>query len=153
MTIFNIIEKVEAGRTVILSKPTRTMLLIDDDASILRVFKRIFEKKGYSVATAESGKEAEAKLAENSFDATLLDLKLPDMNGVDLLPLMQKTAPDMVRIVITGLSNEENALEAEEKGADAFLPKPVKPEILLDVLERKFKEKNIYKLDLLITTL
>jgi DNA-binding NtrC family response regulator len=118
------------------------MLVIDDDRAILKVFTRIFEKRGYSVSTAETGREAEKKLAEKNYDATLLDIRLPDMDGTDLLPLMQEIAPNMVKIVITGLAEAENYHEAGRKGADVFLSKPVEPEILLDVLDRKLKEKK-----------
>jgi len=118
------------------------MLLVDDDIAILKAFRRIFEKNGYSVATAETGKEAEEKLEKNGYDATLVDLRLPDMNGVDLLPFMQEIAPNMVKIVISGLPQLEKSCRIAEQKADAFLPKPVEPELLLKVLDRKLKEKS-----------
>ncbi len=127
---------------MVSAKRNRTLLVIDDDISILRVFKRIFEKQGYDVVTASSGKEAKSRLVENSFDATLMDLTLPDMNGAELLPLMDKLAPNMVRIVISGLSAEENVSDIRKKGADAFLSKPVQPETLSSILEDKLREKK-----------
>ncbi len=125
-----------------LVEPKRTTLLIDDDKAILKVFRRIFEKNGYAVATAETGKEAEEKLEQNEYDATLVDLRLPDMNGTDLLPVMQEIAPKMVKIVITGLPQLDTSCRIAEQEADAFLSKPVEPELLLKVLDRKLKEKN-----------
>ncbi len=127
---------------MMLSEQKRTLLVVDDDDSILRVFKRIFEKNGYTVFIAHSGKEAEVQLEVNSFDAALFDLKLQDMNGKDLLPLMNKTDPEMVRIAITGLPDSENVVEEAKQGADVFLTKPVKPETLLRILETKLKMKN-----------
>ena len=106
------------------------------------MFSRIFERKGYFVATAETGKEAEEKLSKHDYDATLVDVRLPDMNGADLWPLMQEIAPKMVKIGITGLPTAESACQAAKNGADAFLSKPVEPEILLNVLEIKLKEKG-----------
>ena len=116
------------------------MLVIDDDESILRVFRRIFEKKGYTVVTAQTGREAQEKLAEYSFDVTLVDLTLPDMNGAELLPKMRKSAPNMVKIVLTG-SATETASNVLEKGADLLFEKPVQPQVLIDLLEEKLKEK------------
>jgi len=124
------------------SAPRHSMLVIDDDEGILKVFRRIFEKKGYSVATAQTGKEAKEKLIGSDYDVTLVDLTLPDMNGADLLPGMKKKSPRMVRIVITGLSSEEKD-QTLEKGADVFLEKLVHPQVLIDLLEEKLKEKSL----------
>ncbi len=128
--------------SMILIEHRRSLLVIDDDESILRVFRRIFEKNGYVVFTAQSGKEAEEKLEENCFDATLFDLKLPYMNGTDLLPFMMKTDPDMVKIALTGLPESDIAVEEVKRGVDAFLSKPVKPETLLTVLETELKHRK-----------
>ena len=120
-----------------LAQSKRTMLVIDDDRAILRSFSRIFEKKGYFVS-----KEAQEKLSKQTYDATLVDIKLSDMNGADLLPFMREIAPNMVKIVISGLPSFEIAYQAAVNGADAFLSKPVHPEILFEVLDRKLKEKG-----------
>ncbi len=64
------------------------------------------------------------------------------MEGIDLLPRMQETAPNMVKIVFTGLSSYEKSAETARKSADAFLVKPVSPETLLNILEEKLKSKN-----------
>jgi DNA-binding NtrC family response regulator len=125
-----------------LTKEKRSMLVIDDDASILRTFSRIFEKNGYNVATAKTGKEAQEKLERSGFDATLLDLRLSDMSGIDLLQKIHKTAPKMVKIVLTGMPNDENISQASAKGADIFLAKPVRPELLLALLEEKLNNKR-----------
>ncbi len=125
-----------------IPKPRRSMLVIDDDVSILRVFSRIFERNGYAVATAQTGKEAQEKLVAHNYDVTLVDLTLPDMNGADLLPEMKKTAPNMVKIILTGLSIE-NAPHVLEKGADVFLEKPVQPQYLIALLEEKLKQKRV----------
>jgi DNA-binding NtrC family response regulator len=126
---------------MILVKPKLNILIIDDDRTILRVFKRILENRGYNVATAETGKQAQEQLKTHSYAAALIDLKLPDMEGTDLIPRMQQVAPQMMRIVITGMPYAESAQNATETGADFFLEKPVKPEILIAVLEKGLKEK------------
>jgi DNA-binding NtrC family response regulator len=125
-----------------LSQQKTAILVIDDDDSILRAFKRIFERNGYLVCTAQTGKEAAKQLEVNSFDAALFDLKLQDMNGKDLLPLMAKTHPEMVTIALTGLPDYENVAEEAKRGTDVFFTKPVKPETLLNVLEAKLKTRK-----------
>ena len=118
----------------------RTMLVVDDDEGILRVFRRIFERKGYQVSTAKTGKDAEKMLAAHNYDVALVDLTLPDMSGDELLLRMKGKSPETVKIVITGLSHE-NALKVIEDGADAFLEKPVQPEFLINLLEDMLKRK------------
>jgi len=66
----------------------KSILVIDDDASILRVFTRVLEKRGFLVATAKSGREAWEKVRTKSFDATLIDVGLPDMDGTELMRRM-----------------------------------------------------------------
>jgi two-component system response regulator HydG len=127
---------------MILAEQKPSMLVIDDDVAILRMFKRIFEKNGYEVVTAETGKEGQEKLQQHCYVATLVDLRLPDMNGIDLLPRLEEVDPAMVKVVITGMPTSDNACKAAQKGADIFLAKPVQPEVLLNVLEIKLKEKK-----------
>jgi DNA-binding NtrC family response regulator len=117
----------------------KTILLIDDDKSILRVFTRVFEKKGYVVVAVETGKKALDQIKQCHFDAALIDARLPDMEGTELLPKIQETSPNAVKIVFTGSPTLELA-GGVNKSIDAFLVKPVKPEIVLEILEEKFKK-------------
>jgi DNA-binding NtrC family response regulator len=118
----------------------KTILLIDDDQSILRVFTRVFEKKGYAVVVAENGKDAIEKINHNHFDAALIDVRLPDMEGTDLIPIIQKTSPDAVKIIFTGSPTVELA-GGLNNGLDAFLVKPVNPAIVLEIFDEKFKKE------------
>ena len=120
----------------------RKILIIDDDRAILRVFTRVLNRKGYFVATAETGEEAWEKLTMNRYDAALIDVKLPDMEGTDLLPLMLEIAPKMLKIVYTGFAVLGNSNEFTKKGVDAFLVKPVNPETLLNILQEKLTGKS-----------
>jgi DNA-binding response OmpR family regulator len=119
------------------SKPS--ILIIDDDTAILRTFTRIFQRKGYCVSVAERGKEAVEKLSRNSYDVALIDLRLPDMEGTELFPLIQNTSPRTLKIMLTGKMLMTNSIE----GADVLLKKPIQPEQLLSVIECKLKDKNI----------
>lgn len=124
-----------------MTETKRTILIIDDDKAILRVFTRLFEKKGYGVVAAETGREAIEKLEANSYDAALIDIRLPDMEGTDLLPIIQHRTPKTVKIVVTGSPTHENCARATEEGADAFVGKPVNPDVLLNILEEKLADR------------
>lgn len=118
------------------------VLIIDDDVSILRTFTRVLERKGFSVATARTGREAWEKLKSKSYDAALIDVRLPDMEGTDLLRRMSALVPRMAKIVFTGSPLMEREFETAKTGADAFLLKPVNPELLLTILEEKLTVKR-----------
>jgi DNA-binding NtrC family response regulator len=117
----------------------KTVLVVDDDKSILRTFTRILQRAGYSTETAENGKEALDKIQARTYDAALIDVVLGDSNGLDLLPKIEENSPKTVKIVVTGSDSTENRDEACRNGADAYMTKPVNPEMLLDVFAKKVK--------------
>lgn len=123
----------------------KTVIVIDDDKSILRTLTRVLQKGGYEIDSAGTGKEAIEKLSGQSYDVALIDIKLPDMDGTDLLVMMQENLSNAVKILITGLSLVDSGAEIIEKGADACLLKPVKPEDLLSMIEEKLKGKKSRK--------
>ena len=118
------------------------IIVIDDDKSILRTFTRILQKSGYEIDVAETGKEALEKTRKKTYDLALIDIRLPDMDGTDLLIKMQRTMRDAIKIMITGFPSLETGVKALDEGADAYLVKPVKPEELLALIEEKFRAKE-----------
>jgi DNA-binding NtrC family response regulator len=120
-----------------LRETCRTVLLIDDDKSILRTFSRILQRAGYKTETAESGTEALPKIQEHCYDIALIDIVLGDSSGLDLLPKIEEASPKTIKIVVTGADTTERRSEAHKNGADAYLTKPVNPETLLSVFEEK----------------
>ena len=108
----------------------KRILVVDDDAGILRVFKSILQKEGYSVETAETGKVALGKIVKERFNVYLIDVRLPDMEGTDLL-LKIPNEHGTVKIIITGFSTDDVGKRAADYGADNFLVKPVKAEELI----------------------
>jgi two-component system NtrC family response regulator len=124
----------------------KNILLVDDDKSILRILTRILQKQGYSVRTAETGREAEEMINSQSFDLALIDVKLPDTDGLDLLQKIQVTKPSMVKIILTGFASMDNGIKALNSGAGAYLVKPVEPTELLKVLKEKFEEQSRTKI-------
>jgi DNA-binding response OmpR family regulator len=125
-----------------LNNSKKRVIVIDDDKSILRTFTRILQKNGYEIDVAETGKEALEKSKKNAYDLALIDIRLPDMDGTDLLMKMQQTTPSAIKIMITGFPSLETGVKALDEGADAYLVKPVKPEELLALIEEKFRAKD-----------
>ncbi len=125
-----------------MEKSKKQIIVVDDDKSILRTFTRILQKSGYEIDVAETGKEAIEKAAKKKYDLALIDIRLPDMDGTDLLVKTQQTMQDSVKIMITGFPSLETGVKALDEGADAYLVKPVKPEELLALIEEKFKAKR-----------
>jgi two-component system, NtrC family, response regulator HydG len=125
-----------------LAASKKTILVVDDDKSILRTFTRILQKSGYEIVTAETGKEAIEKAEIQHYDLALVDIRLPDMDGTDLLAKLKKQLQNTVKIMITGFPSLETGVKALDEGADAYLVKPVKPQELLVLLEEKLKNRE-----------
>ena len=128
------------------------ILIVDDDESIRKTLKAILEDDGYTVDSATSGKEAIQKANETVYNVALLDIRLPDMEGVELLKLMKDSVPRTRKIMVTGYPSMQNAISAVNKNADAYLVKPVDVEKLLATVkeqlqlqedERKFSEQKV----------
>lgn len=126
-----------------MQKSNVRILVIDDDKSILRTFTRILQKNGYEIDIAETGKEAIEKSKKTHYDLALIDIRLPDMEGTDLLSKVQQTMHDTIKIMITGFPSLETGVKALDEGADAYLVKPVKPEELLALIEDKLRSKKL----------
>jgi two-component system, NtrC family, response regulator AtoC len=120
----------------------KNILVVDDDKSILRTFTRILQKSGYEIDVAETGKEAIEKTKNHQYDLALVDIRLPDMDGTELLAKLKKPLQNTVKIMITGFPSLETGVKALDEGADAYLVKPVKPQELLILLEEKLKVKE-----------
>ena len=104
--------------------------------------KNILEQIGYETDAAATGAEAEQKTKNKFFNVALLDIKLPDMEGTKLLAKLHETMPKMVKIMVTGYPSIENAMEALNQGADAYVTKPVKPAKLLALIKEKLEEQR-----------
>ncbi|MCK9565458.1 MAG: response regulator [Methanothrix sp.] len=100
------------------------------------------ERKGYLTDTAETGGEAIEKVRSKYFNLALIDIRLPDMDGTALLPEFRELNPEMKKIIITGFSTRENAIESLNQGANAYLEKPVTPGKLLEFVAKKLAEQE-----------
>jgi DNA-binding response OmpR family regulator len=117
------------------------ILLIDDDKTLLETLKLALEEEGYTVDIAQNGKEAIAKSNSNFYNLAIVDWRLPDVEGTKLLSQLKETTPKMSKIMLTGYPSMNNAIEAVNKQADAFLLKPVNFKVLLEKIEELLKQQ------------
>jgi len=118
------------------------ILIVDDDENITTVFRVNLESNGYEVETAKNGAEALEKIGRMFFNLALIDIRLPDMEGTDLLELLRETAPKMRMIIVTGFPSLQNAINAVNKGADGYLLKPVDIKQLLKTIEEQLRKQQ-----------
>ena len=111
-----------------------SILIVDDDPGILKSFKEILEPEGYSVDTAETGLDALEKCKARSYNLAIIDVKLQDFEGTELLARVHQVLPRARKIVITGYPSLENAVESVNQQADAYIIKPVSPVEFLKVV-------------------
>ncbi|MEM2073181.1 MAG: response regulator, partial [Nitrososphaeria archaeon] len=109
---------------------------------ILQSLKEILETKGYNVEVAENAQKGLDMARKKFFNLAILDIKLPDMEGTELLAKIHKEKPEMMKVMLTGYPSLDNAVQALNLGADAYLMKPVNPEELLRVVEEKLREQS-----------
>jgi two-component system phosphate regulon sensor histidine kinase PhoR len=103
------------------------ILIVDDEQPIRMACVKILSEEGALVQAAEDGLAGLEKARASDFDLTLVDLKMPQMDGMELLAHLTQLAPDMIKIVITGYATLETAIEAVQKGAYDYIPKPFTP--------------------------
>jgi two-component system response regulator HydG len=119
----------------------RTMI-VDDEQIIREAFLHWFEKHGHSAVAAASGPQALAKLASQSFDLIFVDIKMPGMDGIELLGHIKSDYPDTAVVIITAYASIESAVEAMKLGAADYLMKPFRPNQLSLVMEKVRQQKQ-----------
>ena len=128
------------------------ILVVDDDVNIRKSLEAILSAEGYDVDLAADGKEAIRKTESTTYNVALIDIRLPDMDGVELLTRMRDTVPKMRKIIITGYPSVQNAIEAVNRKADAYLVKPVdvakllltiETHLELQKMEREYSEEKV----------
>jgi DNA-binding NtrC family response regulator len=124
---------------------TARILIIDDDENIRKVLAAILEDEGYSVESVDTARKAIEKTRRNYYNLALIDVRLPDMEGIELLTKMTDTTPKMRKIIITGYPTLQNAVEAVNKGANAYVMKPFDMEKVLKEIEEQLKKQEAEK--------
>ena len=118
------------------------VLVVDDDAGIRKTLSKILEREGYLVETAENGEQAIEASNRRFFNVALIDIRLPDMEGTELLQRLKKAEPKMVKVIITGYPSLNNAIEAVNKGADGYILKPFDASGLLAMIRKRLKNQR-----------
>ncbi|MBD3172367.1 response regulator [Candidatus Bathyarchaeota archaeon] len=129
-------------------KTVDRILIIDDDRNFTKLFSEILEGEGYETVIANNGAEALEILQDDFFAILIIDIRLPDIDGIELISKIDKTDPDMRKIILTGNPSLENVQNALKKGAHDYLVKPVKLEEIketintqLDKLDSELKDR------------
>ncbi len=123
------------------TKPS--ILIVDDDYGSNKTLALIFGKKGYETDTALTGQEALEKARQRAFNLALLDIKLPDMEGVALIPSLKQLYPEIVVIVVTGHASVDTAVQALDYGATAYFTKPLDMDALLATVKETLDKQRL----------
>lgn len=118
------------------------ILVVDDDESIRTVLRATLTDKGYTVETAGTGKEATKKSFTKPYNLALIDIRLPDTEGTQLLTRMKKTSPRTRKVIMTGYPSLHNAVEALNKGADAYVMKPFDMEKVFATIKEQLEKQK-----------
>jgi DNA-binding NtrC family response regulator len=119
------------------------ILVVDDEMIVCESCKRILEEDGYEVETALGGMEAFEKMKENPFDIVITDLKMPGIDGMEVLRTFRREYPDAIIIMITGFSTVETAVEAMKLGAFDYISKPFTPDEVSIVVKKAIEQKSL----------
>lgn len=118
------------------------LLIVDDDPMMLESLISILEAEDYETRAARTGKEALKELKRGFFNAVLVDMKLPDMTGLELLARVKDTTPRIRKLILTGFPDATSAVETVNKKADAYLIKPFDPYNLIRLIEKNLEEQK-----------
>lgn len=122
------------------------LLVVDDEPNMLRLLKTILmDKTGYEVATTNNPLEVNKMLQEKAYDLVVTDLKMPLVDGMDLIEIIKKIDPLIPIIIITAYGTMETAEEAVQKGAYDFITKPFRKETILITIKRALEWKKMQK--------
>ncbi len=124
-------------------EPQVNLLIVDDDKELCQTLCDIFQELGFGVDTALNSEEAVKKCAEKYFNIALIDIRLPDNDGLELLNKLKKMNPEMEGIVITAYASTETVLEALRRGAFDYVPKPLKVDDVLYTISAALERQRL----------
>ena len=113
-----------------MKKRQKRILVVDDEANVREVFSDVLGRESYIVKGVENGPEAIKAIKEETFDLTLVNLRMPCMDGIEVLENIKKTKPQLPVIIYTGYGSITTAVESMRKRAADYLNKPFSPEEL-----------------------
>jgi DNA-binding NtrC family response regulator len=124
-----------------------TILVVDDNQDLLETFAMILKRRGYSVQTAGNGVSAVDQFKDQSFDVTLMDIVMPEMNGVDAFKKIKEIEPGASIILMTAYSDEELIQTARDGGARQIIHKPIRIDKLLELINEAADGQPILVVD------
>ena len=116
------------------------ILVVDDEEALRTVLSNELINAGYEVSTASDGDEAISSVQNKKYDLVLLDIKMPKVDGFEVLRFIKKTIPTLKVIMLTGFADLKNAIESKKHGAEDFVSKPYDLVDLLTTIERVLSE-------------
>ena len=126
--------------------PQETLLIIDDEVSILESLSILFEDKGYRVFTAENGNIGIDLFFREHIDVVITDLKMPVMDGLEVMRTIQRVAPDIPMIVVSGAGKKQDIIQALQMGAKDYISKPITDlDMILHVVEKVFENRRLMR--------
>ncbi len=123
--------------------PLAHLLIVEDDYRMRLLMKQLLEKEGYATTVTEDGRDAVSLIKERFFDIVLTDLKMPHLDGMEVLSVSREVNPDTPVIVTTGYATVDSAVEAMKKGAYDYVQKPFDPDELLLVVKRALDYRRL----------
>jgi DNA-binding NtrC family response regulator len=122
---------------------TAKILVIDDEPNMLRLLKTILtDKTGYEVSTTSNPMEVKELIRGGGYDLVITDLKMPLVDGLDLIEIVKKADPNLPIVIITGYGTKETAEEALKKGAYDFITKPFRKATILSTINGALEQKE-----------
>ena len=119
------------------------VLVVDDEKALRTGVKRLLEMENYEVTTAENGTEGIKLGTETEFDLAVIDLKMPDVDGIEVLKKIKHKFPNTICYIATAYASYETAVEATRLGAHGYIPKPFPPEELIQNLKEGYQTRQI----------
>ena len=124
-----------------------TVLVVDDNQDLLNTFAMILKRRGFSVQTASDGFSAIDKFKEQSFDVTLMDIVMPEMNGVDTFKKIKEINPEASIILMTAYSDDELLQTARDEGVHQIIHKPIRIDQLIQLINETADGQPILVVD------
>lgn len=135
-------DEAKSLKRVVVDNPKARILAVDDEEIILDSFRKILVLAGYSVDTVETGPEALGLIKKNEYDFVFTDLKMPDMDGLEVTKAVKHLRPDIDVIMITGYATIESAVDAMKYGALDYVQKPFTEDELVDFVNRSLVRRQ-----------
>ncbi|HSB05604.1 MAG TPA: response regulator [Thermodesulfobacteriota bacterium] len=125
-----------------MNEDKKRILIVEDDEEMRALLRDVIEEEGYKTDSVNNGSEAFRKLVKESFDLIITDIRMPGLTGLDILPGMKKLHPEAPIIVVTAFGSEEIQRKAFERGANAYLEKPIHFQTLRTLIDGMFSKQS-----------